>query len=201
MTQASFLVNAGRGVNHEHTERERERKGGINKKSTPPSFEEIIIRKVWRAQNLLERGIREYQDGWQKRDTSAVAFGCRKILNALVEITDAVLLKHGVKPHWGGSAVSTRRSTQWKVDMNRRGGLILINRGDLESVYARARSDLEAACWLMNENPADLVLKHTIAEIVKTVNRESKSLLGGCGTKFTAFLARTGRAKPPCRSW
>jgi len=165
MAQASSYVNAGYGVNRDRrAERERERE------------REEISSKVWRAQSLLDRGIKEYQDGWQRNDVSAVASGCRKIFSALAEVADATLLKHGVKPHWGASAASARRSTQLKVDMNRRGGLILVGRADLEGVYARAHSDLEAACRLMGENPADLVLKHTIAEIMKAVGRESKSL-------------------------
>ena len=136
-----------------------------------------ILRKVWGAEDKLVDGIKGYKKGIKGNNTEAAFIGCRKILDALVEMTDAVLLEHGVRPYWGQSTKSTRRSTLRKMEMLRRGGLILVGRGDIESLYAHAKSDLEAQQEFLIENPGDVVLKHTISRVTKFINSESKRLL------------------------
>lgn len=148
----------------------------------PPNHYEIL-RKVWRAEAKLVDGIRGYREGVRTNNAEAAAQGCRKVLDALAEMADAVLLEHGVRPYWGQSSRSTRRSTLLKMELLRRGGLILAGRGDIEVLYAHAKSDLGVPRELMVGNPGDVVLNHAMSGVTRVINSESRRLRAKYGKK------------------
>ncbi len=157
-----------------------------------------ILRKVWGAEDKLVDGIKKYKEGMKTNNTEAAALGCRKILDALVNITDAVLLEHGVRPYWGLSIRSTRRSTLRKMEMLRRGGLILVGRKDIESIYAHAKNDLQIPQEFLEKNAGDVIAKNIISKVTRTINSESKRLLAKYGGHSRS--RRSQKRKPAAKS-
>ena len=142
-----------------------------------------ILRKVWRAEAKLVDGIKGYREGMRTNNAEAASLGCRKVLAALVEMADAVLLEHGVRPYWGQSSRSTRRSTLLKMELLRRGGLILAGRGDIEVLYAHAKSDLGVPRELVVGNPGDVVLNHAMSGATRAISAESRRLRAKYGKR------------------
>ncbi|KXB02930.1 hypothetical protein AKJ45_03070 [candidate division MSBL1 archaeon SCGC-AAA261F19] len=117
-----------------------------------------------KAENLLEEGMNEYKkaeeidEEFEVRKRGSIA--CEKVFHSLVELANAVLLRH--------------RAKLPKTHDDRKEELHLIARGDLADLYAEAQSNLHHSGYY-NQRLGD-IQKMTITKVERKIKEERKIL-------------------------